>query len=239
MSRHDPPPSPSPPLDAAPDLDALAASIRACRICRDRPARAPLPHEPRPVFRASATATVCVASQAPGTRVHASGTPFTDPSGDRLRAWMGVDSATFYDASRIAIVPMGFCFPGLDENGGDLPPRRECAPAWRTPLFAALPRLRLLLAVGSYAHAWHLRAFPRRPLTETVAAWREIAAATAMPMIIPFPHPSWRNNGWLRKNPWFEEELLPFARAAIARELALTAASKHDSQKNIPDIAQV
>ena len=133
------------------------------------------------MFRVSDTATVCIASQAPGTRVHASGTPFTDPSGDRLRAWMGVDSATFYDVSRIAIVPMGFCFPGLDRHGGDLPPRRECAPAWRAPLFAALPQLRLLLAVGSYAHAWHLGPLARKSLTETVAAWREIAEATRAP----------------------------------------------------------
>jgi uracil-DNA glycosylase len=222
------------PPDSRPDLDALAATIRACRICRDRPIASPLPHEPRPVFRVSETATVCVASQAPGTRVHASGTPFTDPSGDRLRSWMGVDSATFYDVSRIAIVPMGFCFPGLDRHGGDLPPRRECAPAWRAPLFAALPNLRLLLAVGSYAHAWHLGPLARKSLTETVAAWREIADATHRPVVIPFPHPSWRNNGWLRKNPWFEAELLPFAREAIARELALTGSLKHGSQKKIP-----
>jgi len=216
------------------DLDRIATSIRACRICRDRPESTVLPHEPRPVFRVSETATICIASQAPGTRVHASGTPFTDPSGDRLRAWMGVDSDTFYDVSRIAIVPMGFCFPGLDRNGGDLPPRRECAPAWRAPLFEALPRLRLLLAVGSYAHAWHLGGRARKSLTETVAVWREIAEATRDPMIIPFPHPSWRNNGWLRKNPWFEAELLPFARAAIARELALTGSANRDTQKKIP-----
>lgn len=216
------------------DLDALAARIRACRICRDRPAGPRLPHEPRPVFRVSDTATICVASQAPGTRVHASGTPFTDPSGDRLRAWMGVDSATFYDVSRIAIIPMGFCFPGLDRHGGDLPPRRECAPAWRAPIFAALPRLRLVLAVGSYAHAWHLGSLAGKSLTTTVAAWREVAEATRTPMVIPFPHPSWRNNGWLRRNPWFEAELLPFARDAIARELALTGSAKHSSQKIIP-----
>jgi uracil-DNA glycosylase len=201
-------------------LARLAGSIRACRICRDRPAGPPLPHEPRPVFSLSATATVCIASQAPGSRVHASGTPFTDASGDRLRAWMGIDSATFYDESRIAIVPMGFCFPGQDAHGADLPPRRECAPAWRQPLFAALPGIRLLLAIGSYAHAWHLGPLARATLTETVAAWREIAAATADPIVLPLPHPSWRNNGWIKRNPWFEAELLPYFRAAIARELA-------------------
>lgn len=216
-----------PPANAtSPDLDALAARIRACRICRDAPRASPLPHEPRPVLRVSRTATICIASQAPGTRVHASGTPFTDPSGDRLRAWMGVDSDTFYDVRRIVITPMGFCFPGLDRHGGDLPPRRECAPAWRASLFAALPQVRLLLAVGSYAHVWHLGPLAGRTLTETVAAWREIAARTHDPLVIPFPHPSWRNNGWLRKNPWFEAELLPFAREQIAREL--------ERQNNIP-----
>ena len=132
------------------------APIRACRICRERPLGAPLPHEPRPVLRVSPTATVCIVGQAPGTRVHASGMPFTDPSGDRLRAWLGLDADTFYDVGRIAIVPMGFCFPGQDARGADLPPRRECAPAWRAELFAALPQIELVLAVGSYAHAWHL-----------------------------------------------------------------------------------
>lgn len=207
--------------EAAPDgdLGALAGAIRGCRICRDNPARGPLPHEPRPVLRVSETARVCIASQAPGTRVHASGTPFTDPSGDRLRAWLGVDPATFYDVRRIAIVPMGFCFPGQDSKGGDLPPRRECAPAWRARLFAALPQIELLLAVGSYAHAWHIGPLARPNLTETVAAWREIMAATARPTVIPLPHPSWRNNGWLRRNPWFEAELLPVVRRELAKRL--------------------
>ena len=139
----------------------MVGAIRACRICRERPLGAPLPHEPRPVLRVSPTATICIVGQAPGTRVHASGVPFTDPSGDRLRAWMGLDADTFYDVSRIAIVPMGFCFPGQDARGADLPPRRECAPAWRAELFAALPRIDLLLAVGSYAHAWHLGSLKR------------------------------------------------------------------------------
>ncbi len=174
------------------------------------------------MFRISATATICIASQAPGTRVHASGTPFTDPSGDRLRAWMGVDPATFYDVRRIAIIPMGFCFPGLDENGGDLPPRRECAPAWRAQLLAGLPRVSFVLAVGSYAHRWHLGALARPTLTETVASWRDIIAATGEgrgPLVMPLPHPSWRNNGWLKRNPWFEAELLPVLRAEIDRRL--------------------
>jgi uracil-DNA glycosylase len=197
----------------------LEAAIRACRICRDRPEGHRLPHQPRPVFRISETARICIASQAPGTRVHASGTPFTDPSGDRLRAWLGVDAATFYDVARIAIVPMGFCFPGQDANGSDLPPRKECAPAWRAALFAALPRIELVLAVGSYAHAWHLGALAGPTLTETVAAWREIMAATARPVVVPLPHPSWRNNAWIKRNPWFEAELLPAARRELRRRL--------------------
>jgi uracil-DNA glycosylase len=215
-ARQKPPPRRPPPAE---QLESLAAAIRACRICRDRPLGQPLAHEPRPVFRVSETATICIASQAPGTRVHASGKPFTDPSGDRLRAWMGVDAATFYDESRIAIVPMGFCFPGQDANGGDLPPRRECAPAWRSGLFAALPRIEFLLAVGSYAHAWHLGPLARPTLTETVAAWRQIMAATSGPIVIPLPHPSWRNNGWIKRNPWFEAELIPVVRQEIRRHL--------------------
>ncbi len=201
------------------DLEALVTAIRACRICRDRPDGAPLPHEPRPVLRVSPTATVCIVGQAPGTRVHASGVPFTDPSGDRLRAWLGVDSDTFYDVGRVAIVPMGFCFPGQDARGADLPPRRECAPAWRAALFAALPGIDLMLAVGAYAHAWHLGPLARGTLTETVADWREIMAATSRPTVIPLPHPSWRNNAWIRKNPWFEAELLPVVRRAVAERL--------------------
>ena len=201
------------------ELDRLLRVIRACRICRDRPIGAPLPHEPRPVVRVSETATVCIVGQAPGTRVHASGMPFTDPSGDRLRAWLGVDAETFYDVSRIAIVPMGFCFPGQDVRGADLPPRRECAPAWREALFAALPKIDLLLAVGQYAHAWHLGPLKRKSLTETVADWRAIMAATARPTVIPLPHPSWRNNAWIRRHPWFEAELLPVVRQAVAERL--------------------
>ncbi len=204
-------------------LERLLAEIRACRICRDTPQGQPLPHEPRPVLQVSATATICVVGQAPGTRVHASGRPFTDPSGDRLREWMGIDAATFYDASRVAVVPMGFCFPGLDKRGADLPPRRECAPAWRARLFAALPRIKLLVAVGSYAHAWHLGALARPSLTATVAAWREIMAARAAPMVVPLPHPSWRNNAWLKKNPWFEAELLPALKGKIADALGRNA----------------
>lgn len=155
---------------------------------------------------------MCIVGQAPGTRVHASGTPFTDPSGDRLRDWMGVTPEEFYDVSRLAIVPMGFCFPGLDAKGGDLPPRRECAEAWRAQLFALLPQIELTLLVGQYAQAWHLGAARKESLTATVAAWREYG-----PRFIPLPHPSWRNNAWIRKNPWFEAELLPVLRREVRR----------------------
>jgi uracil-DNA glycosylase len=191
-------------------FDRLLKDIRACRICAGK-----LKHEPRPVLRAAATARLCIASQAPGTRVHASGMPFTDPSGDRLRDWLGTDKETFYDQTRIAIVPMGFCFPGLDDNGGDLPPRKECAPHWRDRIFTNLPNLKLTLLVGSYAQAWHLKGRLKPTMTETVKAWRDYG-----PDFIPLPHPSWRNNGWIKKNPWFEAELLPHLRRRVSRILS-------------------
>jgi len=209
------------------DLAALVAAIRACRICRDAPQGAPLPHEPRPVLRASRTARICLASQAPGTRVHASGIPFTDPSGDRLRAWMGVTSDEFYDDSRIAILPMGFCFPGLDAHGGDLPPRRECAAAWRARLFAAMPQFELILLVGGYAQRWHLGKAARGGTTAMVEALlANIRAASGQhsaarcPLYLPLPHPSWRNSGWLKRNPWFDAEVVPFLQAEVRRLLA-------------------
>lgn len=200
-------------------LRHLARSISACRICRDAPWGSALPHEPRPVFRVSSTATICVVGQAPGRRVHASGIPFTDPSGDRLRSWMGIDSDVFYDVSRIAIVPMGLCFPGQDGRAADLPPRPECAPAWRAKLFAAMPQIELVIAVGAHAHAWHLGRLARSTLSETVGAWREILAATHDPAVLPLPHPSWRNNAWLKKNPWFATDLIPALRSEIGRRL--------------------
>jgi uracil-DNA glycosylase len=208
------------PLDDAPAAERLAAllqRIRECRICRDAPRGAPLPHEPRPVLRVSSTARLCLCSQAPGTRVHASGTPFTDPSGDRLRSWMGVTAEEFYDLGRLAIVPMGFCFPGLDANGGDLPPRRECAPAWREALFAALPQFELVLLVGQYAQRWHLGTRAQASLTDTVANWRSYVAPGAGTKFLPMPHPSWRNNHWLKRYPWYEAELLPFLRQEVRR----------------------
>lgn len=198
-------------------LDSLLAEIRQCRVCRDTPLKAPLPHEPRPVLQVSASARICICGQAPGTRVHASGRPFTDPSGERLREWMGIGEDVFYDASRVAIVPMGFCFPGLDAKGGDLPPRKECAPHWRQQVFEQLDAVELILLVGQYAQAWHLGAARKRTLTDTVRAWRSFAQAPSRPVCLPLPHPSWRNNAWLRRNPWFEREVLPWLRQEVAR----------------------
>ncbi len=200
-------------------FDKLLKDIRGCRVCVDAPQSNPLPHEPRPVLRASRTARLCICGQAPGTRVHASGMPFTDPSGDRLREWMGVTSEEFYDQSRIAIIPMGFCFPGLNEKGGDLPPRKECAPRWREQLFASLDHIELMLLVGQYAQKWHLGKRSKTSLTETVRHWSDYAQSDDIPKILPLPHPSWRNNTWLKKNPWFEDDVLPFLKQAVRKLL--------------------
>jgi uracil-DNA glycosylase len=199
-------------------LEKFAGSIRRCRICVDRAIDTPLPHEPNPVLQVSATARILIAGQAPGTRVHASSIPFTDPSGDRLRAWMGVSEEVFYDPSRVAIVPMGFCFPGLDAKGGDLPPRKECAPEWRQKVLDLLPDLRLILVIGQYAQKWHLGGLRCNSLSETVRNWQEYAVALSPPVIV-MPHPSWRNNAWLKKNPWFEVELLPQLQARVKQVL--------------------
>lgn len=195
-------------------LNALCTGIQSCRICCNGQTGKPLPHEPRPIFQVSSSARLLIASQAPGMRAHKSGRPFTDPSGDRLRQWLGVGPDIFYDASRIAIVPMGFCFPGYDAHGGDLPPRRECAPQWRTSLLRQLPEIKLILAIGLYAQAWHLTPASRLSLTETVRAWRQ--GLERSPPVLALPHPSWRNNGWLKTNPWFERELLPELRRRVA-----------------------
>jgi uracil-DNA glycosylase len=199
-------------------LARLVREIEACRICRDTPDGPPLPHEPRPVLRPSATARLAICSQAPGVRVHASGRPFTDPSGDRLRAWLEVTPEQFYDRRRVAIVPMGFCFPGHDRTGGDLPPRRECARAWHARLFALMPQLELILLVGGHAQHWHLGA--RGTITEIVGQWNSQLRATAQPRRIALPHPSWRNNKWLSDNAWFERDMLPELRRAIRRLLS-------------------
>lgn len=201
-------------------LDGLRAAIRICRLCRDAPARGPqdcLPHEPRPVAVLSRRARILIAGQAPGLRVHESGLPFNDASGDRLRAWLGVSREEFYDPDRFAIVPMGFCFPGYDEKGSDLPPRRECAPLWRQPVMDAMPQIELILTIGQYAQAWHLGARRRKGMTETVGNWREYYFANHSPRILPLPHPSWRNTGWLKRNPWFETDVLPVLKQDVDR----------------------
>ncbi len=192
--------------------DELLTRISACRLCAERFAATVTAHEPRPVVRVSPGARILIAGQAPGARVQASGLPFDDPSGDRLRDWMGVDRATFYDRDRIAVVPMAFCFPGYDGRGSDLPPPPICAKTWRAQVLAGMPRVGLTLLVGQYAQAWHLGARRARSLTETVRNWRAYG-----PALLPVPHPSWRNTAWLKKNPWFAEEALPWLRAEVAR----------------------
>lgn len=200
-----------------PSFAATASALRACRICRDAPLYGPpLPQEPRPIVQGSASARLCIASQAPGTRAHRFGTPFMDPSGVRLRNWLDLDERAFYDAGRVAIVPMGSCFPGLDAKGGDRPPRRECAERWRSTLFAGLPDLELILVIGQYAQNWHLGRL-QGGLTGTVRNWRAILDEPRRPRVLPLPHPSWRNNGWLKKHPWFEAELLPVLKREVAR----------------------
>lgn len=190
-------------------LNSLLAEVRACTICAPH-----LPHGVRPVLQIHPQARVLVAGQAPGRKVHQSGLPFDDASGDRLREWMGVTREVFYDAPQIAIVPMGFCFPGTGKSG-DLPPRPECAPAWRAQLLDHLSRLQVTLAVGQYAQAYHVSE-QRSSLTETVRHWRSY-----WPEVIPLPHPSPRNNLWLNRNPWFEKDLIPMLRQRVSEALAL------------------
>ncbi|AYG59390.1 uracil-DNA glycosylase family protein [Rhizobium jaguaris] len=200
------------------ELQALRKAIAVCRVCRDAPIRGEadrLPHEPRPVAVLSATARILIAGQAPGLRVHESGLPFNDASGDRLRQWLGVERDSFYNVEHFAIMGMGFCFPGYDAAGGDLPPRRECAPLWRQRAMDAMPQIELVLTIGQYAQAWHLG--PRRmaSMTETVSEWRRYLFTNQSPAVLPLPHPSWRNSGWLKRNPWFETELLPVLRERV------------------------
>lgn len=185
----------------------LQDDISACRLCADRFAATHTAHTPRPVVWFQARARLRIIGQAPGLRVHRSGRPFDDPSGDRLRDWMGVDRDTFYDRDQIAITPMGFCFPGYDAKKADLPPPKICAQTWADRVDTALdPELTLI--VGSYAQARHLGR--GKGVTQTVRDWRDHA-----PRLFPLPHPSWRNTGWLKKNPWFEADLLPELRARV------------------------
>ncbi|MEL6889192.1 MAG: uracil-DNA glycosylase family protein [Pseudomonadota bacterium] len=191
----------------------LPNRLAACSICADRFAATETGHSPRPVVWFRPGARILVAGQAPGARVHESGRPFTDPSGDRLRDWMGVDEATFYDRDRLAIVPMAFCFPGYDAKGSDRLPPKVCARTWRAEVMDHVGDVPLVLLIGSYAQGWHLGT--RTSVTATVAAWRDFA-----PQAFPLPHPSWRNTGWLKKNPWFEAEVLPALRARVSEVLA-------------------
>jgi uracil-DNA glycosylase len=187
----------------------LQRNIRACTLCADH-----LPLGPRPVFQVSRTARLLIAGQAPGSRVHTTGIPFNDASGDRLRDWLGLDRDAFYEAKRVAILPMGFCYPGTGKSG-DLPPRPECATTWREKIMRELPAVTLTVMIGQYAMEWHLGPRGRATLTDAVRAWREFA-----PTLWPMPHPSPRNNIWLKKNPWFAREVLPELRKQVKAALA-------------------
>ncbi|MCI4646464.1 MAG: uracil-DNA glycosylase family protein [Hyphomonadaceae bacterium] len=188
------------------DLQTYAARIRACRLCAED-----MPNRPNPILQVHREARILVVGQAPGNLADTTGKPFNDPSGVRLRAWMGVSDEEFYDPTRIALAPMGFCFPGYDRNGGDIPPMKRCAKEWRAGLLARLPNIKVTLLVGSYAQKWHLGARAKKSLRETVAHWQDYAAEH----IFTTPHPSWRNNGWLKANPWFESEVLPALQASV------------------------
>ena len=187
----------------ADDLDKLLDTVRRCRLCEKS-----LPAGPRPVLQVDRRAKILIAGQAPGRRVHESGVPFDDPSGDRLRDWLGLSRDEFYAGDKVAILPMGFCYPGTGKSG-DLPPRPECAPAWRNELLAMMPEIQLTVVIGQYAQQWHLPAL-RKNLTETVRAWKDYDDG-----VIPLPHPSPRNNRWLKKNPWFSAEVLPELRRRV------------------------
>ena len=185
----------------------LLDEIRDCRLCEEH-----LPLGPRPVVQASAEARILIVGQAPGRKVHETGIPFNDPSGDRLRDWMGIDKDIFYDAAQIALIPMGFCYPGTGKSG-DLPPRPECAEAWREKLLAGLPKIQLTLVIGQYSHRYHLADNQKKTLTETVKAWREFSPEG----LLPLPHPSPRNNIWLKKNEWFEKDDLPALKTKVKK----------------------
>jgi len=187
-------------------LASLLKNVRACTHCTQH-----LPLGPRPIVRIAPSATVLIIGQAPGTKVHESGVPWDDKSGDRLREWLAVDKETFYDENRIAIMPMGFCYPGVQKSGGDAPPRPECAPLWHDELRAHLPNIKLTLLIGMYAQAYYLGTRRKKTMTETVQAWAEYQPDG----LLPTPHPSWRSTGWLKKNLWFETEVLPVLRRAM------------------------
>jgi uracil-DNA glycosylase len=191
-------------------LDQLLTEIRACRACAGE-----LPHEPRPVVRVGHETRLLICGQAPGRRVHESGLPFDDPSGDRLRRWLGVDRDAFYGDARIGVAAMAFCYPGTDPDGGDWPPPRRCAALWRERLLAELPRVELTLLVGWHAIQWTLGSGAGASMTDAVARWGE-----RLPALMLLPHPSWRNTAWLRRNPWFEAEAVPYLQARVKDILA-------------------
>ncbi|MFD2173397.1 uracil-DNA glycosylase family protein [Rhodobacter lacus] len=198
-------------MSGAEQAQDLAREIEGCRLCAARFAATATAHAARPVVWFRPGARLLIVGQAPGARVHQSGQPFTDPSGERLRDWMGIDAATFYDRDRIAIVPMAFCFPGYDAKGADLPPPKLCAETWRARVLAALGPFETTLLVGGAAIRWHLG---ESGLTQAVAGWKSHA-----PRVFPLPHPSWRNTGWLKRNPWFAAEVLPALRARVKEVL--------------------
>ena len=195
-------------------LDTLKAELQGCTLCADRFAATETAHKPNPVVWFKTGARILIAGQAPGLRVHKANKPFWDPSGDRLRDWMQIDMNSFYDKSQVAIVPMAFCFPGYDAKGSDLPPPRVCAETWRGQIMEELSDVRLTLLIGGYAQKWHLGGIARAGVTKTVEKWRDMPAN-----VLPLPHPSWRNTGWLRRNPWFESELLPVLRERVKEAL--------------------
>lgn len=190
-------------------LDTLLAKVRSCNVCH-----AQLPLGAKPVLQANTGARILIVGQAPGRRAHESGIPFSDPSGDRLRSWLGIDASMFYDANKIALLPMGFCYPGTGKSG-DLPPRPECAPLWRQQLLEKLPNIKLTLLIGQYAQDWHIHDQQKPTLAQTVADWQ-----TYWPAALPMPHPSPRNLGWLKRHPWFELDVIPTLRERVAELLA-------------------
>ncbi len=190
------------------EFESCLEAVRACRECALH-----LPLGPRPVVRMSPSARLLIIGQAPGTKVHESGIPWNDASGDRLRDWLAIDRDHFYDPSKVAIMPMGFCYPGRNPKGGDLPPRPECAPLWHDKLLTFLPKVELTLLVGTYAQARYLSATKSRTMTETVRNFR----VHLENKVLPTPHPSWRTTGWQKKNPWFDKDLLPILRNAVAQ----------------------
>ena len=201
-------------------LATLLKKVRACKLCEPH-----LPLGANPILRAGAGARLLIVGQAPGTKVHATGIPWNDASGDRLRGWLDIDRDTFYDENRVAIVPMGFCYPGKG-SGGDLPPRPECAPTWHPKILPLLPEIRLVLLIGNYAQARYLGDARRANLTDTVRD-----AASYLPRYLPLPHPSPRNQIWLRRNPWFEKKIVPLLRERVAQALAVNPSPKTSTRK--------